>query len=139
MVRRVSQKVAKAGKPRRLLPKARWRQDGSRRLLVLENDRFRIEIWPELGGAITSYVHLPDGLEVLGRNPSLAVPRATLLGQPMGGGSDLFDVMDGSWYVSLPNGFFPADYFGAPLGTHGEMRAVPWEVESVETRGSELR
>jgi hypothetical protein len=47
-------------------------------------------------------------------------------------GSDLFDVMDGSWYVSLPAGFFPTDYFGAPIGTHGELRALPWDVESIE-------
>jgi hypothetical protein len=39
--------------------------------------------------------------------------------------------MDGSWYVSLPNGFFAGDYFGAPLGTHGELRSVPWTVEGI--------
>jgi hypothetical protein len=64
-------------------------------------------------------------------------PRAAPSGQPAAPGTDLFDVMDGSWYVSLPNGFFPADYHGAPLGTHGELRSVPWEVERVE-RGPDV-
>jgi hypothetical protein len=53
--------------------------------------------------------------------------------QPLARGSDLYDVMDGSWYVSLPTGFFATDYFGAPIGTHGELRALPWTVESVRS------
>jgi len=36
-------------------------------------------------------------------------PRGRLVDQPVGNGSDLYDVMDGSWYVSLPNGFFAGD------------------------------
>jgi hypothetical protein len=57
----------------------------------------------------------------------------------MRGGSDLYDVMDGSWYVSLPTGFSPCDYFGAPIGTHGELRSLPWEVESIRSGPLELR
>jgi hypothetical protein len=32
--------------------------------------------------------------------------------------------------VSLPNGFFPGDYLGAPLGCHGELLGVPLNLPS---------
>ena len=119
-------------------PVARWRKTPERRLLVIENSLFRVEVWPEQGGAITSYVHKGSGTDIIWRNPYGQPPRSRLLDQPIAAGSDLFDVMDGSWYVSLPNGFFPGDYFGAPLGTHGELRAVPWAVESIRQTRHEL-
>lgn len=103
--------------------------DAGRACLALENRLCRIVICPEQGGAIVSYVHRPSGIDVLWRNPYGQPPRNRVLDQPMAGCSDLFDVMDGSWYVSLPTGFFPSDYFGAPIGTHGEIRSVPWTVE----------
>ena len=120
-------------------PRARWLTQEGRRLLVIENARFRVAMWPELGGAITSYIHKPTGLDVIWRKAPAQKPRRSVLGQPWSEGSDLFDVMDGSWYVSLPNGFFRTDYFGAPLGTHGELRSVPWSVESIRRTASTLR
>jgi len=120
-------------------PVATWRTADGRRLLTIENARFRVEIWPEMGGAITSYVHRPSGLDVMWRNAYGQPPRRHVIDQPGGGGSDLFDVMDGSWYVSLPNGFFAGDYFGAPLGTHGELRCVPWTVESIRSTAQSLK
>jgi hypothetical protein len=120
-------------------PVARWVSDGARRLLVLENAFCRVALWPDMGGAIVSYVELPSGLEIIWRNPYGQPARSSVLDQPMRNGSDLYDVMDGSWYVSLPNGFFAGDYFGAPLGTHGELRSVPWEVTDVSSTRDELR
>ncbi len=105
----------------------------------MENELYRVEIWPELGGAIVGYIHKPTGLDVIWHRPLGHPPRRDALTQPMAAGSDLFDVMDGSWYVSLPNGFFAGDYFGAPLGTHGEIRCVPWIVESIRATGKTLR
>lgn len=46
--------------------------------------------------------------------------------------------MDGSWYVSVPNGFFETDYYGAPVGTHGDMRCLPWVVEHIERGPAEV-
>ncbi len=135
--RRNQARASRSGKPGR--PAASWRTAQGRRLLVIENAHFRVELWPEKGGAITAYVHRPSGLDVIWRNSYGQPPRLHVSGQPRAGGSDLFDVMDGSWFVSLPNGFFPGDYFGAPLGTHGEMRCVPWTVESVRAQGGILR
>lgn len=112
-------------------PVARWTTEGGRRLLVLQNAFFRVALWPAMGGAITSYVDRASGIDIIWRNPYGQPARSRVLDQPVAAGSDLYDVMDGSWYVSLPTGFFPTDYFGAPIGTHGELRALPWTVEQV--------
>lgn len=85
-----------------------------------------------------SYVDRATGFDIIWRNPCVQPPRRRILDQPVSGGSDLYDVMDGSWYVSLPNGFFPCNYFGAPLGTHGELRAVEWKVTSLESAAKTL-
>lgn len=106
---------------------------------MLENAFCRVALWPELGGAITSHVDLATGLDIIWKNPCVQPPRARMLDQPVRGGSDLYDVMDGSWYVSLPNGFFAGDYFGAPLGTHGELRGLPWDVTEIVAGKSEVR
>ena len=119
-------------------PVARWRQAEGRRLLVLENALCRVEVCPEQGGAIISYVDLATNIDIMWRNPYGQPPRLRLLDQPIGSGSDLFDVMDGSWYVSIPNGFFACDYFGAPLGTHGELRCVPWFVTDIRRTAKAL-
>ena len=116
----------------------RWRTAHGRRLLVIENSIYRVELFPEQGGAITSYVLKASNLDIIWQNPYGQPPRTRLLDQPVAAGSDLFDVMDGSWYVSLANGFFAGDYFGAPVGTHGELRAVPWVVEEIKSKRTEL-
>lgn len=120
-------------------PVATWSGDGAARRLVLRNGLFEVEIWPEKGGAITRYEHRATGIDVIWRNPYGHPPRLRPLDQPMAGGSDLYDVMDGSWYVSLPNGFFAGSYFGAPLGTHGELRSLPWEVVGLEVETDAVR
>lgn len=114
-------------------PVAHWTGAGDGRRLVLENGHFRVELWPSKGGAITSYRDRATGLDIIWRNPMADPHRRVVLDQPMRNGSDLYDVMEGSWYVSVPNGFFDTDYYGAPVGTHGDMRCVPWEVESIES------
>jgi hypothetical protein len=130
---RQPRRTGKAGQP-----VARWTTADGRRLLALENAHFRVEVWPDMGAAIVSHVDLATGIDIMWRNPYGQPPRATMVDQPIGGGSDLYDVMDGSWYVSLPTGFFPTSYFGAPIGTHGELRALPWPVQSIESTPDEL-
>jgi hypothetical protein len=120
-------------------PVARWVTEQNRRLLVLENAYFRVALWPKMGGAITSYIDRATGVDIIWRNPYGQPPRARPLDQPMQNGSDLYDVMDGSWYVSLPTGFFACDYFGAPIGTHGELRSLPWKVEEIHHGPASLR
>ena len=120
-------------------PVVRWMTEGARKLLVLENAFCRIALWHEMGGAIVSYIDLASGVDIIWRNSYGQPPRSRVLDQPTRNGSDLYDVMDGSWYVSLPNGFFAGDYFGAPLGTHGELRSLPWAVTDRVATSEEVR
>jgi hypothetical protein len=120
-------------------PVVRWMTEGARKLLVLENAFCRIALWPEMGGAIVSYIDLASGVDIIWRNSYGQPARSRVLDQPTRNGSDLYDVMDGSWYVSLPNGFFAGDYFGAPLGTHGELRSLPWAVTDRVATSEEVR
>lgn len=106
---------------------------------MLENAAVQVEIWPAKGGAITRYVDRASELDVIWRNPYGHPSRLHPLDQPVAGGSDLYDVMDGSWYVSLPNGFYAGSYLGAPLGTHGELRSLPWEVVELQHTETEAR
>lgn len=132
-VRRQPRRTGQSAKP-----VARWVDEGGRRLLVLQNAFYRVALWPGMGGAIASYVDRASGVDIIWRNPYGQPPRRRVLDQPVRGGSDLYDVMDGSWYVSLPAGFFAGDYFGAPLGTHGELRSLPWDVERIRAGAQEL-
>src|SRR5690606_10009540 len=38
-----------------------------------------------------------------------------------------------------PTGFFATEYFGAPIGLHGELRSVPFEVEILEESPERVR
>lgn len=148
MSKRIEEKAQENRKPRATQtprgrrskrPVVRWLREGGRRLLVLENSLCRVTLWPEKGGAIISYVDSGSGLDIIWRNPFGQPPRAHVLDQPMRGSSELYDVMDGSWYVSLPNGFYAGDYFGAPIGIHGELRCLPWEVKALASTEAEIR
>ena len=118
-------------------PVVGWTGEGDAGRLVLANGHFRVELWPAKGGAITSYIDRSSGLDIIWRNPMADPLRQVVLDQPMRNGSDLYDVMEGSWYVSVPNGFFETDYYGAPVGTHGDMRCVPGVVETLENSPEE--
>ncbi len=71
-------------------------------------------------------------------NPLLEPLRPCLSAQPVEGYSDLYDFLDGSWFLSLPTGFFPTSYYGAPIGAHGELRSVCWEVVDIAESDSRL-
>lgn len=106
--------------------------DGNRNLVVLENDHVRIVVWPDMGAALLDFVDKATGLDAMFKNPNVPRAQQHLLHQPVAGNSDLYDVLDGSWFLSAPTGFFPVDYFGASIGAHGEFRSLPWEWEILQ-------
>lgn len=119
-------------------PKAYWKKDKGRDLLILQNDLIRVTAWPAFGGALLSFEDCKTGIDALWHNPLLETLNPSLYSQPVEGCSDLYDYLDGSWFVSLPTGFFPIKYYGAPIGAHGELRAVPWEVTEINETASSL-
>ena len=124
---------------RKVAPRASWVKRDGLRLLVVENGPVRVAIWPEHGADLVEFRHKATDLDVLWKNPQVSPPRLHGLDQPAGGRSEFYDVFHGGWFVSLPNGFFPADYFGAPLGCHGEIQSVPWQAEILEQSKARVR
>ena len=120
-------------------PRAQWIEWSGLRLLVAENERIRLVLWPDHGGDLIEFRHKASDLDVLWKNPMVWPPRPRALDQPQAARSELYDVLHGGWFVSLPNGFFPADYYGAPLGCHGELLSVPWTAEITEQSSTAVR
>lgn len=105
----------------------------------MENECVRLVFWPGHGGDLIEFRHKATDIDVLWKNPQVWPPRPAALSQPHAGRSEFYDGFHGGWFTSLPNGFFPADYYGAPLGCHGELHSVPWTAEIVETTSSVVR
>ncbi len=109
------------------------------KLITIENERIRVVIWPEHGADILEFRHKATDIDVLWKNRYNYPPKSRALDLPHGGRSEFYDVFHGGWFVSLPSGFFPGDYFGALLGCHGELHSIPWEVEVLEQSAQRVR
>jgi hypothetical protein len=120
-------------------PRATWFRWADLDLLAVENERVRLVIWPGHGADLLEFRHKATDLDVLWKNPYCWPPRRRALDQPHGTRSEFYDLFHGGWFVSIPNGFFPADYFGARLGCHGELQSVPWAVEILEESAKRIR
>ena len=108
-------------------------------LFAIENERIRIVLWPAHGADLIEFRHNPTDLDALWKNPRVWPPRLHSQPQPHGTRSEFYDVFHGGWFVSLPNGFHPAEYGGAPIGCHGDMHSVPWSVEVQREDADEVR
>ena len=108
-------------------------------LLAIENECIRVVIWPEHGADILEFRHKGTDIDVLWKNPNVYPPRQYALDQPHGERASSYDIFHGGWFLSLPNGFFPCDYYGAPLGCHGEIQSVPWVWRVIEESANCVR
>ncbi|MEK7405615.1 MAG: DUF5107 domain-containing protein [Acidobacteriota bacterium] len=91
--------------------------------LRLENDRISVEILPELGAKIFSFVHKLSGTNLLWRNPRLAPARVHY-------GARFDDNWSGGWDELVPNDLpFPLPN-GDVIPDHGEVwsQASEWRV-----------
>lgn len=112
--------------------------DGERMGLIrLRNERLQIAVQPGRGGDIVEFRWLDADLDVMWHNPRVPVGRRSLPSGPHANRSEFYDTFSGGWMLALPGGFFPADYFGAPLGVLGEYGQIPWQAETcIEKNGS---
>ncbi|MCC6443970.1 MAG: DUF5107 domain-containing protein [Armatimonadetes bacterium] len=93
--------------------------------VVLENDRLKVVILPELGAKMTRLVRKATGRDFLCHNPYL--PR--LLKPGYGSAFDAFDVSGfDECFPTIGACRYPEDpWAGAELPDHGELWAVPWQ------------
>jgi len=94
----------------------------------LENQLLRVDILPQLGAKIYSFIHQPSGRELLWHNPHLTP--ATV---PFGAKFD--DHWCGGWDELIPNDVPVAFPNGDSLPDHGEVWCQPSEWEVVEAGG----
>ncbi|MDG6939403.1 MAG: DUF5107 domain-containing protein [Nitrososphaerota archaeon] len=92
--------------------------------VVLENERLRVSLLPELGGKIYDIVHLPTRTNILWHNPRVR-PRKV----PFGCKFD--DVWSGGWDEVFPNDA-ESLYMGDRFPDMGEIWSLPWDYELEE-------
>jgi galactose mutarotase-like enzyme len=98
--------------------------------LVLENERVRVVVLPELGGKIWQLTVLRTGRELLWHNPRMAARTIPF-------GSVYDDVFLGGWDELFPNDV-PEELAGELYPDHGELWASPWQW-SIERAADEVR
>lgn len=94
--------------------------------------------WPAFGNNLIEFRDLTSDCDVIWKNPRNYPPRAAAHLQPHANRSEFYDSFCGGWFLSLPGGFFPGDYFGAPLGVLGEFAVIPWELGEMTVKADEI-
>lgn len=97
------------------------------RQLRLENDDLRVDILPEVGAKIWSFIHRPSGRNLLWHNPHLPPARQAF-------GASFDDNWSGGWDELLPNDLPRPAPGGDMLPDHGEVWSQEAEWEIVEHR-----
>ena len=99
-----------------------------RRVLVLENELIRVELLPDKGSDIVSFLHKPSDTDVLW-HASAGLRRPGPDGRPESEGAAAYmDLYEGGWQECLPNGGAGVTYRGAPVPFHGELWSASWDV-----------
>ncbi len=87
--------------------------------IVLENDRLRVVLLPELGGKVWQISDRRAGRDLLWQNPRITA-------RPVPFGSVYDDVFFGGWDELFPNDV-PEELDGEPFPDHGELWASAWQ------------
>jgi hypothetical protein len=103
--------------------------------VVLESGSLRVTVRPRVGGTITSILHKPTGLSVLGTVPWEPVA------DPLESGAAPDEPVwltryTGGWPLLFPSGGNACTVDGVFHGFHGEASITPWEAEA---SGSSIR
>jgi len=106
--------------------------EGGRRVLALENELLRVELLPEKGSDIVSFVHKPSDTDFLWRS-AVGLRPPIPGGRPPGSDMAAYtDEYEGGWQECLPNGGPGVTYRGAPIPFHGELWSAAWSVDITE-------
>lgn len=110
-----------------------WR---GQRLIVLENELLRVGVVASKGADILELRYKPRDVDFLWHSPHPLLPPAEFVptsAAPLGA---FFDYYAGGWQESLPAGNGAPTYAGAPLGLHGEVTTMPWDVSLLPSSAS---
>ena len=98
-------------------------------MITIANSTLRLTLNPNVGGTITSIVHLPSSLSVLGTVPWDAQdgPLATFAARDE---AEWLTRYTGGWPLLFPNGGDACDFDGRFHGFHGEASISPWQASA---------
>jgi hypothetical protein len=110
-----------------------WRYRGLR-VVRLENEIIRLDVFPEVGAKIFNFVHKPSDRNLLWHNPR--VPPA-----PVAYGALFDDEWSGGWDELLPNDVPVPALSGDMLPDHGEVwsQASEWELVQADDKAIAVR
>jgi hypothetical protein len=99
-----------------------WKYRGLE-VVRIENERIRVDVFPEVGAKIYNFVHKPSGRNLLWHNPRVPPARGSY-------GSLFDDHWSGGWDELLPNDLPCKTPSGETLPDHGEVwsQASEWEI-----------
>jgi hypothetical protein len=94
-------------------------------VITIDNGTLRLTLNPNVGGIITSIIHLPSGLSVLGEVPwdAQTRPLATFAARDE---PEWLTRYTGGWPLLFPNAGDACNFNGVFHGFHGEASISPW-------------
>jgi hypothetical protein len=97
-------------------------------VLVLENELIRVELLPDKGSDIVSFLHKPSDTDALWHS-EIGLRRPAEDGRrPADDMTAYMDLYEGGWQECFPNGGAGVTFRGAPIPFHGELWAAAWDV-----------
>ena len=106
--------------------------ENERRLFALENELIRVELLPDKGSDIVSFLHKPSDTDYLWRSAKGLRPPTPGGRMPGDGMTAYLDEYEGGWQECFPNGGPGVVYRGAAIPFHGELWSSAWDVEIAE-------
>jgi len=103
---------------------------------VLENKVLRVTVLAGKGAEVVELLHKPTDVDVLWRGPGGIVNPASGVASSASPAGAFMDFYNGGWQEFFPTLGAPTSYYGAPMGEHGEVVLLPWEV-AIERDDSE--
>ncbi len=102
-----------------------WR---GHRLVVLENEVLRVGVVATKGADIVELRYKPPDVDFMWHSPHPLLPPAEYIPTSPAPLGTFLDYYPGGWQESLPAGNGAPTLAGAPLGLHGEVATMPWDV-----------
>ncbi len=106
-------------------------------IVTLQNDRILVEILPDKGADIYSFIYKPINVDVLWKSPWGIRPLGRGVSPNFNAEALWLEYYPGGCQELFPNGGDPCTYNGVELNFHGEASMVPWDytilTESPET------
>jgi galactose mutarotase-like enzyme len=107
--------------------------------IVLENDRVRLSFLVGKGADLVEFNLKSRDLDFCWLTPGGIRKPTELHSTHADPVSSFIDAYPGGWQEVFPNGGAPAVWAGASYGQHGEVSALPWDVEILEDDEEHVR